>query len=152
RTRDGVAPARRVRDLACGTGGGRPRPQQLPAATGSRHARGGLAAGHDGLATGAALIEDPKLAELGSDPFVQTGVLAVVGAIITRVLLRRYPTRRLIFQLAFFVALTLLLYHHDIVPYEVASESTPAFECVFVALAKVIWWINAAWVLTGFTR
>ena len=87
-----------------------------------------------------------------ANPFVQTGVIAVLGALVTRVLLRSYPTHRLIFQSAFFVALTLLLYHHGIVPYEVAADSTPTFERFFVALAKIIWWVNGAWVLTGFTR
>jgi small-conductance mechanosensitive channel/CRP-like cAMP-binding protein len=97
-------------------------------------------------------MDEVKLADLARDPFVQTGVLAVAGALITRVLLRRYPARRLILQLAFFLALTALLYHHDIVPYEIAPDGTPAYERMFLALAKVIWWINAAWVLTGFTR
>src|SRR5262245_43542201 len=97
-------------------------------------------------------MEELRFADLARDPFVQTGVLAVVGAVITHVLLRRYPARRLVFQLAFFLALTALLYHYDIVPYEIAPSSSPAFERIFVALAKIIWWINAAWVLTGFTR
>jgi small-conductance mechanosensitive channel/CRP-like cAMP-binding protein len=104
------------------------------------------------MAAGQAVMDNLKLGELAYDPFVQTGVLAVVGAIVTRVLLRRYPAQRLIFQLAFFLALTALLYRHDIVPYEIAPSSTPAFERIFVAVAKIIWWINAAWVLTGFTR
>lgn len=97
-------------------------------------------------------MEGLTFKELVADVFVQTGVLAVLGVLITRVLLRRYPARRLIFQLALFLALTALLYHHGIVPYEIASDTTPAFERVFVATAKIIWWINAAWVLTGFTR
>jgi small-conductance mechanosensitive channel/CRP-like cAMP-binding protein len=92
------------------------------------------------------------IGELVFDAFVQTGVVAVLGALITRVLLRRYPTRRLVFQLAFFLALTALLYHHGIVPYEIAPDTTPAYERVFVAAAKIIWWVNAAWVLTGFAR
>ena len=92
------------------------------------------------------------LTQIAADPFVQTGVLAVVGVIVTHILLRRYPARRLVFQFAFFVALTALLYRHDIVPYEVAPDTTPAFQRIFVALAKIIWWVNAAWVLIGFTR
>ena len=40
------------------------------------------------------------MAEIAADPFVQTGVLAIVGALVTHVLLRHYPRRRLIFQLA----------------------------------------------------
>ena len=65
------------------------------------------------------------MTDLIADPFVQTGVLAVVGAVITRILLRRYPAWRLVLQLVFFVALTVLLHHYDIVPYEVAASDTP---------------------------
>ncbi len=92
------------------------------------------------------------LTDLAHDPLVQTGVLATAGALVTHVLLRRYPAGRLIFQFAFFAGLTALLYHHDIVPYVVAPGDTPAFERIFLALAKIIWWVNAAWVLTSFTR
>src|SRR5215472_1000014 len=97
-------------------------------------------------------MDSAMVADMAGDPFVQTGVLAVVGAIVTRILLRRYPAQRLVFQLAFFAALTALLYHHDIVPYMIAPESTPVYERFFLALAKIIWWINAAWVLTGCAR
>jgi small-conductance mechanosensitive channel/CRP-like cAMP-binding protein len=92
------------------------------------------------------------LTDLAHDPFVQTGVLATAGALVTHVLLRRYPAGRLIFQFVFFAGLTALLYHHDIVPYVIAPGDTPAFERIFLALAKVIWWVNAVWVLTSFTR
>jgi small-conductance mechanosensitive channel len=92
------------------------------------------------------------MSEMISDPFVQTGVLAVVGAIITRILLRKYPAWRLVVQLVFFVALTTLLYHYAIVPYEVAPSGTPVYERIFIAAAKIIWWINAAWLLTGSAR
>jgi small-conductance mechanosensitive channel/CRP-like cAMP-binding protein len=92
------------------------------------------------------------MTRLIADPFVQTGVLAIVGAIITRFLLRQYPAWRLVFQLVFFIALTVLLHHYDIVPYEVAPSDTPVFERIFIATAKIIWWINAAWLLTGSAR
>ncbi len=98
------------------------------------------------------MIGDLTFAEIAADPFVQTGLLALVGALITQVVLRHYPTRRLIVQATFFAALTALLLHYNIIPYEVASADTPVFERVFVALAKVIWWMNAAWVLTACAR
>ena len=97
-------------------------------------------------------MDASTLTDLAHDPFVQTGVLAAAGALVTHVLLGRYPARRLIFQFVFFAGLTALLYHHDIVPYVIAPGDTPAFERIFLALAKVIWWVNAAWVLTSFTR
>jgi small-conductance mechanosensitive channel len=92
------------------------------------------------------------MTELIADPFVQTGVLAVVGAIITRLLLRKYPAWRLLFQLILFVALTALLLHYAIIPYEVAASATPVYERIFIAAAKIVWWINAAWLLTGTAR
>src|SRR5262249_41882149 len=80
---------------------------------------------------------DLTLTKVVSDPFVQTGVAAVVGAVVTSVMLRRYPARRLALQAAFFLLLTLLLFYHGIVPYEVASDGTPAFERICLAVAKV---------------
>lgn len=97
-------------------------------------------------------MEELHLSDVATDPFVQTGVLAVVGALITQILLRRYPARRLVFQLIFFGGLTALLHHHGIIPYEIAPDTTPIFERIFVALAKIIWWINAAWLLTACAR
>lgn len=90
--------------------------------------------------------------QLIRDPFVQTGLVAVVGSILTELLLRRYPAGRLIFHLAFFLPLTALLFHRGIVPYELAPDSTPSYQRVFIAMAKTIWWINAAWVLISSTR
>ena len=55
-------------------------------------------------------MSELTLTQLAADPFVQTGVLAVVGALITRILLRHYPAQRLVFQSAFFLALTALLF------------------------------------------
>lgn len=86
------------------------------------------------------------------DPFVQTGALAAVGALITRVLLRHHPKRRLIGQLTFFVALTVLLLYHGIIPYEPGRPGTTVLQRVFIAIAKIIWWTNAAWSLISIVR
>jgi len=98
------------------------------------------------------MMGELDLSELIADPFVQTGVLAVVGAVVTRILLRKYPAWRLVVQLVFFVALTALLLHHGMIPYEIAPADTPIVERIFVALAKIIWWINGAWLLTSCAR
>ena len=79
------------------------------------------------------MMGDLHLSELIADPFVQTGVLAVVGAVITRILLRKYPAWRLVVQVVFFVALTALLLLHDMIPYEIAPDNTPVVERFFVA-------------------
>ena len=98
------------------------------------------------------MVSSLNLAEIAADQFVQTGVLALVGALLTHVLLRHYPTRRLVVQITFFVALTVLLLHYGIIPYELAPADKPVFERVFVALSKIIWWTNAAWVLIACVR
>jgi small-conductance mechanosensitive channel/CRP-like cAMP-binding protein len=87
-----------------------------------------------------------------SDPFVQTGALAVVGAVVTRILLRDLPTCRLLGQLLFFLGLTALLLYHGIVPYEVSPSGASSLERTFIGVAKIIWWANAAWVLIGVVR
>jgi small-conductance mechanosensitive channel len=92
------------------------------------------------------------LSGLAQDPLVQTGALAVAGAVITRVLLRKYPAWRLVVQLFFFLALTTLLLHARIVPWEVAPEDTPIVERIFVAVAKIVWWVNTSWLLASCAR
>lgn len=87
-----------------------------------------------------------------TDPIVQTGVLAAVGAPVTHILLHGRPTLRLVGQLALFSALTLLLLHHGIVPYESGPANASTLQRVFIAIAKVIWWTNAAWTLIIIVR
>ncbi len=86
------------------------------------------------------------------DPMVQTGALAVIGAVVTRIMLRNHPTRRLVGQLVFFSALTALLLYHDIIPYELGPADTSNIQRVFIGLAKIIWWTNAAWSLISVVR
>jgi small-conductance mechanosensitive channel/CRP-like cAMP-binding protein len=89
---------------------------------------------------------------IAGDPIVQTGVLAVIGAVVTRIVLRHHPTRRLIGQLAFFTALSTLLLYHGIVPYQPGPETASNLQRVSVGLAKVVWWVNAAWSLISIVR
>jgi small-conductance mechanosensitive channel len=98
------------------------------------------------------MLNQTDILEVIADPIVQTGLLAAVGALVTRVLLRGHPTRRLVGQLAFFLALTVLLLYHGIVPYELGPPNESTLQRVFTGVAKVIWWANAAWSLIGVVR
>jgi small-conductance mechanosensitive channel/CRP-like cAMP-binding protein len=98
------------------------------------------------------MLSYSNIIDVISDPIVQTGLLAVVGALVTRVLLRSHPTRRLVGQLVFFLALTILLLYHGIVPYESGPLNASTLERVFIGIAKVIWWTNAAWSLISVVR
>lgn len=98
------------------------------------------------------MITYAPFSEIIADPIVQTGVLATLGALATRILPRSRPTLRLIGQLAFFLALTALLLYHGIIPYEVDPANISSVRRVFIGIVKVIWWINAAWSLIGVVR
>ncbi|MBK1839461.1 mechanosensitive ion channel family protein [Azospirillum sp. YIM B02556] len=97
-------------------------------------------------------MNDPNLSELLADPIVQTGSLALIGALVTRVALRHHPTHRLVGQILFFAALTILLLYHGIVPYEAGPSEPFVLQRILIGFAKVVWWTNAAWALVGFAR
>ncbi|MER8571352.1 mechanosensitive ion channel family protein [Mesorhizobium sp. M1409] len=98
------------------------------------------------------MVTYAPLSEIIADPIVQTGVLATLGALVTRILLRNRPTLRLVGQLAFFLVLTALLLYHGIIPYEVDPADISKVQRVFTGIVKVIWWVNAAWSLIGVVR
>ena len=52
----------------------------------------------------------------------------------------------------FFLALTILLLYYGIVPYEPGPPSATTLQRVFLGIAKVFWWINAAWSLISLVR
>lgn len=90
--------------------------------------------------------------QLVADPLVQAGSLALIGALLTHIVLKRHPKIRLTGQIALFAALTLLLLHHGIVPYEPGPSQASLAQRSFIGLAKVVWWTNAALTLVGFVR
>ncbi|TCM69332.1 mechanosensitive ion channel family protein [Rhizobium sp. BK068] len=98
------------------------------------------------------MLNHTAIINVVTDPFVQTGAVAAVGAWVTRVLLRGHPTRSLVGQLVFFLALTVLLLYHAIVPYEPGPANASTLQRVFIGIAKVIWWTNAAWSLISLVR
>ena len=92
------------------------------------------------------------IAEAFADPIVQAGVVAAVGAILTRLLLRGHPRRHLVGQLVFFLALTLLLIAAGIIPYQPGPPNASNLQRFFIGLAKIIWWTSAAWSLISVVR
>ncbi|WP_246663669.1 mechanosensitive ion channel domain-containing protein [Phyllobacterium endophyticum] len=90
--------------------------------------------------------------EIIADPFIQTGALAVLGAVISRVALRSHPTWHLVLHVTFFVLLSVLLLYHGIVPYLPGPTPNSVVDEVLIGIAKIIWWVNAGWALIGFTR
>ncbi len=92
-----------------------------------------------------------SIALLG-DPIVQFCLLVVVGTFISRVMLRHQRAGRLIGQMIFFACLTLLLLYHGIVPYEPSPPQDSVTLRTFTGFAKIVWWVNGAWMLIAFVR
>ena len=92
-----------------------------------------------------------SIALLGN-PIVQFCILVVIGTFISRIMLRHKRAGRLIGQIVFFVSLTVLLLYHGIVPYQPSPPENSVPLRTFTAIAKIIWWLNGAWVLIAFVR
>ncbi|BCG99849.1 hypothetical protein MesoLj131b_18490 [Mesorhizobium sp. 131-2-5] len=92
------------------------------------------------------------IAQLAADPIVQTGALAALGTMSTRLALRRRSERRLVSQLALFAALTALLMSQGIVPYAPGPQNVSGLLRFFLGLAKIAWWTSAAWALISLVR
>lgn len=50
------------------------------------------------------------------------------------------------------MALTILLLYQEIVPYETGPANVSTLQRAFVAIAKIVWWTNAAWSLISVVR
>ena len=94
----------------------------------------------------------PKMFQDIANPIVQFCFVMVVGFVVSRILLRRRQVLRLVAQIALFILLTLVLLHNDIVPYEQSPIGDSVALRVFGAFAKMVWWINGAWMLVAFVR
>jgi small-conductance mechanosensitive channel/CRP-like cAMP-binding protein len=94
----------------------------------------------------------PTLAQAITDPIVQTGTLAVVGAVAIQVGFRNHPAKRFIVQICFLALLSALMLYQGIEPFKAAAPETPLFQRIFIVFAKIVWWANAAWAFAGFVR
>jgi small-conductance mechanosensitive channel/CRP-like cAMP-binding protein len=91
-------------------------------------------------------------AALLTDPLVQLFALAILGLLLSRLVLRGHPVWRLIAHILFLVALTALLLYHGIQPYAPDTQVGDISRRIFVGLAKAVWWIGGAMVLISSVR
>ena len=94
----------------------------------------------------------PSLFMFVLDPIAGIALAAIVGSFLIRVMLRKHAILRLLVQVAFLVVLTIILFGEGIVPYAMAPVVTGLPQQVFTDIAKIVWWINAAWALAGLVR
>ncbi len=91
-------------------------------------------------------------AALWTDPIVQLFILAILGLLLSRLVLRGHPVWRLVAHIVFLIALTALLLYHGIQPYAPDTQAGDVSRRIFIGLAKAVWWIGGAMVLISSVR
>jgi small-conductance mechanosensitive channel len=86
------------------------------------------------------------------DPLVITLVVLLLGGLLTHLLFRRHPLSRATLRVIFLVALTIVLLHAGVVPYEPQARTGVPFQDAVQAALKIAWWLWAAWFVVGFLR
>jgi small-conductance mechanosensitive channel/CRP-like cAMP-binding protein len=87
-----------------------------------------------------------------TDPIVQLFVLAILGLLVSRLVLRGHPVWRLIAHIVFLIALTALLLYHGIQPYAPDTQAGDVSRRILIGFAKAVWWIGGAMVLISSVR
>lgn len=86
------------------------------------------------------------------NPLFQFVILVLLSAV-ARFIFGRNPTFRLVANIVFFALLTLLLVLNDIAPYTSdMGKANDLVSRIFVGVAKSVWWIAGAMVLTSSVR
>ncbi|MDX8450042.1 mechanosensitive ion channel family protein [Mesorhizobium captivum] len=79
-------------------------------------------------------------------------MVGFAGIVVWRLIPRRLSNARLIVQIAFFLAMSVLLLDGAVVPYESTRGYETTREAILIGSAKVLWWVHLAWALIGFVR
>lgn len=87
--------------------------------------------------------------DLFASPLFQIVALGVAGIIVWHLQGRGRPNARLVVQIAFFLAMTALLFGNGISPYK--FEPMRDGGAMLIA-AKLLWWVHLAWAVIGFVR
>jgi small-conductance mechanosensitive channel/CRP-like cAMP-binding protein len=86
------------------------------------------------------------------DPLVATLVILLFGGLLSQFLFRRYPLGRAIVRVIFLIALSVVLLHAGVVPYQPLTLTGTPFDDAVHAALKIIWWLWAAWFLVAVLR
>ncbi|WP_018237009.1 mechanosensitive ion channel family protein [Ensifer sp. BR816] len=87
--------------------------------------------------------------DLFVSPHFQIVALGVVGIIVWHLQGRGRPNARLVVQIAFFCAMTAIMYANGIAPHRFEPMSEGGGMLV---AAKTLWWVHLAWAVIGFVR
>ena len=83
-------------------------------------------------------------------PLVLINALGTAGIVVWHVQGKNRPTSRLIVQILFFAAMSLVLYREGIAPNAPDDGATQAFAALLSKSARILWWTHLAWTIIGF--
>ncbi|MBB3561636.1 small-conductance mechanosensitive channel/CRP-like cAMP-binding protein [Rhizobium sp. BK512] len=82
---------------------------------------------------------------------VLLNVLGIAGIVVWHLQGRSRPYARLIVQIGFFTAMTIVLLLGGIVPFRFDPPHLESMSALFVS-AKIFWWVHLSWAVIGFLR
>ncbi|EPE96874.1 integral membrane protein [Rhizobium grahamii CCGE 502] len=85
-------------------------------------------------------------------PLLLINLLGIAGIVVWHLQGRGRPTARLVVQILFFTAMTVVLPVAGIMPHRVDDLYLTGFSAVMATCARVLWWTHLAWTLIGFVR
>lgn len=90
------------------------------------------------------------LGDDNSTPLILVNLLGVAGIVVWHIQGRARPTGRLIVQIMFFSAMSIVLYLGGIVPYR--PDGVQGIGAVVSKSARILWWTHLAWSVIGFIQ
>ncbi|MGO4833663.1 small mechanosensitive ion channel, partial [Rhizobiaceae sp. 2RAB30] len=97
------------------------------------------------------MIFDLIISWSSAPPFYMV-LVGLTGIIVWHLIPEHLSSARLIVQIAFFLAMSVLLLDGAVVPYEPTGPDETAAGAIIIGAAKVLWWVHLAWALIGFVR
>ena len=79
-------------------------------------------------------------------------LVGVAGIVSWQVVPERYSTARQVGQIGFFLAMSAMLFHGHLAPFEPPPHDSITASAILDGSAKLLWWVHLAWALIGFVR
>lgn len=93
-----------------------------------------------------------RLAAQMPDPLAIAGLFLLAGFLISRLTFHSHPAWRFLCQLASFAGFTLMLAIAGVKPSDPTMRVGWSVDYLVISLLKIVWWLSAAWLLSGFSR
>ena len=87
-----------------------------------------------------------------ADPAMPLFSLGVFGIVVWHLIPQARANERMLVELAFFGAMTLVLVHAHLAPLSYADGGARDVNALLLTSAKILWWVHLAWAIIGIVR